>query len=53
VVDKGFEGAENHQRWLLHYEARLICPPKRNAQALEALGGFHPPDLGERVPEAG
>ena len=32
VVDKGFEGAENHLRWLDHYGARLICPPKRNAR---------------------
>src|SRR5215203_29290 len=32
VVDKGFEGAENRQRWLRHYGARLICPPKRNAR---------------------
>lgn len=31
VVDKGFEGADNHRRWLDCYEARLICPPKRNA----------------------
>jgi hypothetical protein len=32
VVDKGFEGAENHRRWLDNYGARLICPPKRNAR---------------------
>jgi hypothetical protein len=32
VTDKGFEGAENHQRWLDWYGARLICPPKRNAR---------------------
>jgi hypothetical protein len=32
VVDKGFEGAENHQRWLECYGAHLICPPKRNAR---------------------
>jgi Transposase DDE domain len=32
VVDKGFEGAENRQRWLRHYGAQLICPPKRNAR---------------------
>jgi Transposase DDE domain len=31
VTDKGFEGAENHRRWLECYGARLICPPKRNA----------------------
>jgi hypothetical protein len=32
VVDKGFEGAENHRRWFEHYGARVICPPKRNAR---------------------
>ena len=31
VVDKGFEGADNHRRWLGRYGAQLICPPKRNA----------------------
>jgi hypothetical protein len=33
VVDKGFEGAENHRRWLDFYGARVVCPPKRNARA--------------------
>lgn len=32
VTDKGFEGTENHRRWLDRYGARLICPPKRNAR---------------------
>jgi hypothetical protein len=32
VTDKGFEGADNHRRWLDRYGARLICPPKRNAR---------------------
>jgi hypothetical protein len=32
VADKGFEGAENHLRWLDLYGARLVCPPKRNAR---------------------
>jgi hypothetical protein len=32
VTDKGFEGAENHRRWLDCYGARLFCPPKRNAR---------------------
>jgi hypothetical protein len=32
VTDKGFEGVENHRRWLDRYGARLICPPKRNAR---------------------
>jgi hypothetical protein len=32
VVDKGFEGAENHLRWFEHYGAQVICPPKRNAR---------------------
>jgi hypothetical protein len=30
VSDKGFEGEENHRRWLDCYGARIICPPKRN-----------------------
>ncbi len=32
ITDKGFEGADNHRRWLDLYGARLICPPKRNAR---------------------
>jgi hypothetical protein len=32
MVDKGFEGAENHRRWFEHYGARVVCPPKRNAR---------------------
>jgi Transposase DDE domain len=32
VADKGFEGAENHQRWHERYGARLIHPPKRNSR---------------------
>ncbi len=32
VVDKGFEGAQNHRRWFEHYGAQVICPPKRNAR---------------------
>ena len=32
VTDKGFEGAENHRRWLDRYGAWLVCPPKRNAR---------------------
>ncbi len=32
VVDKGFEGEDNHRRWLDRYGARLICPPKRNGR---------------------
>ena len=31
VSDKGFEGAENHRRWLDLYGARIIHPPKRNS----------------------
>lgn len=30
-VDKGFEGKENHHRWVTAYGAAVICPPKRNA----------------------
>lgn len=32
VADKGFEGAENHERWLARYGARIIHPPKRNSR---------------------
>jgi hypothetical protein len=30
VVDKGFEGEDNHRRWRNQYGARVICSPKRN-----------------------
>ena len=32
VADRGFEGAENHQRWQECYGARVIHPPKRNSR---------------------
>jgi hypothetical protein len=32
VTDKGFEGEENHRRWLEYYGARIIHPPKRNSR---------------------
>ncbi len=32
IADKGFEGAENHARWLERYGARVIHPPKRNSR---------------------
>ena len=32
VVDKGFEGEDNHRRWLDRYGARVICPPKSNGR---------------------
>ena len=32
VSDKGFEGEENHRRWLECYGVRLICPPRRNGR---------------------
>jgi hypothetical protein len=32
VLDKGFEGEDNHRRWLDRYGVRVICPPKRNAR---------------------
>jgi hypothetical protein len=32
VADKGFEGAENHQRWHECYGVRVIHPPKRNSR---------------------
>jgi hypothetical protein len=31
VTGKGFEGEENHRRWLELYGVRIICPPKRNS----------------------
>jgi hypothetical protein len=31
IADKGFEGAENHLRWLESYGAHIIHPPKRNS----------------------
>ena len=31
VADKGFEGEENHRRWLDRYGVRIIHPPKRNS----------------------
>src|SRR5215208_7024447 len=32
ITDKGFEGTDNHRRWLDYYGAQLVCPPKRNAR---------------------
>jgi len=32
VADKGFEGEENHRRWLKCYGAQVVCPPKRNSR---------------------
>jgi DDE family transposase len=32
IADKGFEGTENHLRWLDRYGARIIHPPKRNSR---------------------
>ena len=32
MADKGFEGEENHRRWLDRYGARVIHPPKRNSR---------------------
>ncbi len=32
VADKGFEGEENHRRWLESYGGRIVCPPKRNGR---------------------
>jgi len=31
-ADKGFEGEENHQRWLHRYGVRIIHPTKRNSR---------------------
>ena len=32
VADKGFEGEENHRRWLDRYGSQVIHPPKRNSK---------------------
>src|SRR5215207_10573798 len=32
VADKGFEGEENHRRWLDRYGVRILHPPKRNSR---------------------
>ena len=32
VADKGFEGEENHRRWLEGYGVQIIHPPKRNSR---------------------
>jgi hypothetical protein len=32
VTDKGFEGTENHRRWLECYGAEVVHPPKRNSK---------------------
>jgi hypothetical protein len=32
VADEGFEGAENHRRWLGCYGAEVLHPPKRNSK---------------------
>ena len=32
VADKGFEGAQNHLRWLECYGAEVVHPPKRNSK---------------------
>jgi hypothetical protein len=39
VADKGFEGKENHRRWLECYGARIIHPPKRKTAANPGLSG--------------
>jgi hypothetical protein len=32
VVDKGFEGRENHTTWWQTYGAQVLCPPKRKSK---------------------
>jgi hypothetical protein len=32
IADKGFEGEENHRRWLEDYGVHIIHPPKRNSR---------------------
>lgn len=55
MADKGFEGAENHRRWLECYGVHIIpsaqaqLPQAELVQALEAVGCWHPPDRRERL----
>ena len=32
AADTGFEGEENHRRWLLLYKGHVICHPKSNSK---------------------
>ncbi|MHB1191099.1 MAG: transposase family protein, partial [Armatimonadota bacterium] len=32
IVDKGFNGKENHKRWSAFYGAEVICPTKNNSR---------------------
>lgn len=32
VVDKGFQGVLNHQRWSLLYGAQVVCAPRRDSK---------------------
>lgn len=32
VVDKGFQGIDNHQRWNLLYGAEVVCAPRRDSK---------------------
>ena len=32
VVDTGFEGEDNHQRWRLLYDAEVVCKPRSNSR---------------------
>jgi len=32
VVDTGFEGEDNHQRWHLLYQAEIVCKPRSNSK---------------------
>ena len=58
VADKGFEGAENHRRWLeratgLQSSIRPnATPASQLVQTFEAVGSLHPPDRRERLRQA-
>ncbi len=58
VADKGFEGSENHRRWLERYGALLVHTPQTQqpqaklAQATQTMGGRPPPDRGKRLRQA-
>lgn len=53
IADKGFEGAENHRRWLEmlrgthHPSAQTQLPQAKLVQTVQAVDRGHPPDRGE------
>src|SRR5215210_7070613 len=55
---KGFEGEENHRRWLECYGVRVIYPPKRNSRKrnwpkrLRRRGSWNTPDRRDGLRQA-